>query len=191
MKPTILGIGGTLRSGSSSERALAVSLQAAAHAGANTTLLSGEDLLLPMFNPQGDPCPKVDKLVSAFRRCDGIIISTPAYHGCLSGLIKNALDYTEHLRNDKRVYFDGLAIGCIVCAGGWQAAGETLGTLRAIVHSLRGWPTPLGALLNTSQPLFDQRGGLSDTNVQWQLETVGKQVVEFALQRPRAMSLAS
>ena len=40
--------------------------------------------------------------------------------------MKNVLDYTEDLSSDTRVYFDGLAVGCIACAGGWQAAGQTL-----------------------------------------------------------------
>jgi NAD(P)H-dependent FMN reductase len=131
MKPIILGLGGTPRPGSTSERALALSLQAAAEEGAETLLISGADLMLPMYFPStAERTPEAQHLIQAFRRCHGIIISTPAYHGSLSGLIKNALDYSEDLRTDPRVYFDGLAVGCIVCAGGWQAAGQTLAALR-------------------------------------------------------------
>jgi FMN reductase len=78
------------------------------------------------------------------------------------------------------VYFDGLAIGCIACAGGWQAAGPTLAALRSIAHALRGWPTPLGAMLNTSTKLFDERGTCLDLSAKMQLETVGRQVAQFA-----------
>ena len=38
----------------------------------------------------------------------------------------------------------GLPVGSIACGAGWQAAGQTLSALRAIVHALRGWPTPIG-----------------------------------------------
>lgn len=183
-RPFIIGVGGTPRRGSSTEKALAVSLCAAAEAGAETLLISGPELELPMYNP-GDPSrtPAAEHLIAMFRRCDGIIIASPAYHGSISGLVKNALDYTEDLRSDKRVYFDGLAVGCIACAGGWQAAGQTLAALRAIAHALRGWPTPLGAMLNTSAKLFDDQGNCLDLSAKMQLETVGRQVTEFAAYR--------
>jgi FMN reductase len=183
-RPLIVGIGGTPRQGSTSEKALAVSLRAAADGGADTLLISGPELDLPMYNP-GDErrTPAASHLVETFRRCDGIIIASPAYHGSISGLVKNALDYTEDLRSDPRVYFDGLAVGCIACAGGWQAAGQILAALRAIAHALRSWPTPLGAMLNTSANLFDDTGACLDLSVKMQLETVGWQVLQFAKQR--------
>jgi FMN reductase len=124
--------------------------------------------------------PDADRLVEALRRCNGLIISAPAYHGSISGMVKNALDYTEDLRADERSYLDGLGVGCIACAAGWQAAGQTLAALRAVAHALRGWPTPLGAMLNTSQPMFDAEGNCTDLSAKFQLETIGNQVVEFA-----------
>lgn len=184
-KPLVLGIGGTPRPGSSSERALAVSLKAAEAEGARTLLLSGAELLLPLYMP-GRPQPdQAERLLAALRECRGIIISSPAYHGSISGLIKNALDYAEELRMDSRVYLDGVPVGCIACAGGWQAAGQTLAVIRTIAHSLRGWPTPLGAMLNTSNSLFDSEGNCIDMTVNHQLATVGQQVVDFVRMQSR------
>jgi FMN reductase len=71
-------------------------------------------------------------------------------------------------------------VGCIAVAGGWQAAGQTLAALRAIAHALRGWPTPLGGMLNSSIQLFDESGSCLNLSDKFQLETVGQQVVEFA-----------
>src|SRR5258706_11544032 len=109
-RPFVLGLGGTTRDGSATERALRVSLAAAEREGAETAIFAGKDLLLPMYRP-GDlqrDGPS-ERLIGLFRHLDGIIIATPAYHGSLSGLVKNALDYTEDLRADERVYFDGCA----------------------------------------------------------------------------------
>lgn len=178
-RPLIVGIGGTPRRGSSSERALAVSLKAAEDRGARTILLSGAELLLPMYMPGQQQSDQASRLLAALRECHGIIISSPAYHGSISGLIKNALDYAEELRTDVRAYLDGIPVGCIACAGGWQAVGQTLAALRTIAHSLRGWPTPLGAMLNTSAALFDAEGNCVELATQRQLETVGHQVVDF------------
>ena len=192
-RPLILGIGGTPRRGSSSERALAISLKAAEDNGAKTILLSGAELLLPMYMPGQPQSDQASRLLAALRECHGIIISSPAYHGSISGLLKNALDYAEELRTDARAYLDGIPVGCIACAGGWQAVGQTLGALRTIAHSLRGWPTPLGAMLNTSATLFDAEGNCTDMATQRQLETVGHQVVDFVrmqrLGRQRAQSI--
>ena len=178
-RPLIVGIGGTPRRGSSSERALAVSLKAAEDRGARTILLSGAELLLPMYMPGQQQSDQASRLLAALRECHGIIISSPAYHGSISGLIKNALDYAEELRTDVRASLDGIPVGCIACAGGWQAVGQTLAALRTIAHSLRGWPTPLGAMLNTSAALFDAEGNCIELATQRQLETVGHQVVDF------------
>ena len=163
---------------------MAISLKAAAERGAETLLIPGPELELPMYNPsESQRVPKAERLIEMFRRCDGAILASPAYHGSISGLIKNALDYAEDLRTDQRVYFDGLPIGCIACAGGWQAAGQTLAALRAIAHALRGWPTPLGAMLNTSSRLFDESGECLDLSARTQLQTIGQQVVDFAKRR--------
>lgn len=181
-RPLIVGIGGTVRTPSSSERVLMAALAAAKAAGARTELFGGEILSkLPIYNPNdAQHPPERTALVEAVRRADGIIVSTPGYHGSLSGLIKNALDSLEPLRNDVRPYLDGRAVGCIVVADGWQACGSALAALRGIVHALRGWPTPLGATLNSAQQPFDEQGALKAERDIWQVATVAEQVVEFA-----------
>lgn len=185
-RPFILGLGGTVRPGSSTERVLRISLAAAEADGAETAIFAGEDLLLPMYRPgQMDQGGASERLIALFRRLDGLIIASPSYHGSLSGVVKNALDYTEDLRADERVYFDGCAVGCICCAGGIQAAGQTIATMRAIAHALRGWPTPFGAMINTSLPVFDESGQIADQSTNTQLKLVGRQVTEFARMRMR------
>jgi len=186
-RPLIVGIGGTVRTPSSSERVLGLALAAAEAAGARTQLIGGEVLSrLPIYNPAdpGEP-PERSALVEAVRAADGVIVATPGYHGSLSGLIKNALDSLEPLRDDARPYLDGRAVGCIVVADGWQACGSALAALRSIVHALRGWPTPLGATINSALKPFDDDGALTDPRDAFQVETVARQVVDFALTRAR------
>ncbi|HEX3918634.1 MAG TPA: NADPH-dependent FMN reductase [Caulobacteraceae bacterium] len=181
-RPLIVGIGGTVRSPSSSERVLVAALAAAEAAGARTKMIGGEVLSrLPIFNPtDAEHPPERSALVDAVRGADGVIVSTPGYHGSLSGLIKNALDSLEPLREDARPYLDGRAVGCIVVADGWQACGSALASLRSIVHALRGWPTPLGATINSATKPFDDAGALTDPRDVFQVEMVAKQVVDFA-----------
>lgn len=185
VKPLIVGIGGTQRPNSSSERALRIALAAAEAFGAQTALLSGADLALPLYDPSSQERGEAARrMIKAISESDGLIIASPGYHGSISGLLKNALDYAEDLRNSPRAYFDGRAVGCIVCAQGWQAAGTTLVALRAIVHALRGWPTPLGVTINSATVGFTDDGSCTDLGLLKQLGMVGRQVVEFALRQP-------
>ncbi len=152
-------------------------------AGARTRLFCGAFLSkLPIYDPStGGASPELEQMLATVREADGILISTPGYHGSVSGLIKNTLDALEDLRGDARPYLDGRAVGCIVTADGWQACGTTLSSLRTIVHALRGWPTPLGVTLNPSAAkLFDDAGGFCDEANARQVETLAGQVVAFA-----------
>ena len=184
--PLIVGIGGTTRPGSTSERTLAKALEAAAALGARTRLFGGALLTkIPIYDPAtaGDSA-ELQALLEGVRQADGVIIATPGYHGSVSGVVKNALDALEGLRADTRPYFDGRAVGCIVTADGWQAGGTTLSSLRTIIHALRGWPTPLGVTFNPSaSPLFDDAGGLCQERDAATLAMLAGQVVEFARMR--------
>lgn len=180
-RPVIVGLGGTTRASSSTEKALVVSLKAAAALGAETVLLGAAELQLPVYAPENpDRTDAARYLVAQLRRADGLIVASPGYHGGLSGLVKNALDYTEDMRADGRPYFEGRAVGCIASAAGWQATTTTLVALRSIVHALRGWPTPLGVAINSTEPAFDDDGHCASPVLNQQLGVVAAQVVGFA-----------
>ncbi|TVV69759.1 NADPH-dependent FMN reductase [Sphingomonas solaris] len=178
-KPLIVGIGGTPKPGSTTEQALRLALDAAAAAGADTQLFGGNHLAaLPLYLTEGSDTAGAE-MIAAIRKADGIILATPGYHGTISGAVKNAIDYIEETARDARVYLDGLPVGLIVTAYGWQATGSTLATMRSIVHALRGWPTPLGAAINTSGGIFTD-GECTDPAAANQLAMVGRQVMTFA-----------
>jgi FMN reductase len=183
--PYIVALGGTLRSNSSTERAMRHVLEATRRAGARTKLISGMALQLPLYQPEnGERVEGARVLVAELSQADGIILGSPGYHGSISGLIKNALDYAEDLRGDARPYFSGRAVGCIATAGGWPGAVNTLSALRDIVHSLRGWPTPLGAAINTSENVFDEDGACLMPRVGQILDTMAVEVMDFAQRIP-------
>ncbi len=179
--PLIVGIGGTVRAESTSGKALAAALRMAARMGMRTRIISGAALVMESYEPGAlVRSDNAKALVASLREADGVLISSPSYHGSISGLLKNAIDYTEDMRDDDRPYFDGRAVGCIVCADGAQALGSTLFTLRSIIHTLRGWPTPYAAALNSALKPFEANGNINDIEVAKQLQMVVSQVVEFA-----------
>jgi FMN reductase len=178
----IVGIGGTTKPGSSTEKALVVALAECQRHGASTTLIGGRALAaLPIYAPENpERCAAEREFADAVRKADGVILATPAYHGGMSGLLKNAIDILEDLRTDARPYLHDRAVGCIVTANGWQGSGTTLTSVRTIVHALRGWPTPLGVTINTAEHVFDEAGGCVDPRLQAQMGMLAAQVVGFA-----------
>lgn len=179
MSIRVVGIGGSVDSGSQSDRVLRSVLSAVQGLGAEISVFSGLDLDLPPYH-SGAVLPDMAlDYVEAVRAADALVISSPGYHGTVSGLVKNALDYLEELRGDRRPYLDGRAVGLVSVAGGWQAAVGTLGTLRQIVHSLRGWPTPIGLSVNSNVTVFDEHGQTDDASTKGAIDVLAGQLVGF------------
>lgn len=191
--PVIIGIGGTARPESTSERAVVEALREAQRLGAKTRVFNGAFVSrLPLYSPDRASRNSDEReFIDAIRSCHGVIVGTPGYHGSLSGPIKNILDLLEDTAHDDAPYLDGRAFGCVVTAYGWQACGTTLVSLRMIAHALRAWPTPFGAALNASTPLFETDGTCIDDAVSKQLAVVALQVVQLARWKHAATIMAT
>lgn len=182
MTPRIVAIGGTVSAGSTTELTLRTAMASAAAHGAEVQLFDGAYLAaLPHYRSSAHAGAEGSELVEAVRQADGLLLAAPGYHGTISGLVKNALDYLEDLSKDTRPYLDGRAVGLIATAYGDQATMSTMQTLRSIVHALRGWPTPMGATIRTFPGLFSVDGECLDDRARLQLELVGQQVVHGAM----------
>lgn len=180
----IVGLGGTFRQASSSERIVRAVLADCAALGAETIMFDGPALArLPHFNPENPArTEEQSALVEAVRGCDGIVIGSPGYHGGYSGLVKNAIDLLEDLRADIRVYFDGRPVGLVVTAAGWQACGTTLSAMRDVVHAMRGWPTPVGVAVNSvEQRPFGPDGALTEEGIARAVRAQAQQIMAFAM----------
>lgn len=179
----VVGIGGTLREGSSSLGALRRALEAAEEAGAETELLDLYELELPMYRP-GKPledyAQNVHHFVEALRGADALLVSTAAYHGTLAGVTKNALDFAQFLSKDERPYFDGKVVGLISTAGGDQAAANSNGAMVHAVHALRGVVAPLMVTIPKAWQRSDRDGNITDDGYGRRLDRLGRLVVDLA-----------
>ena len=182
-KLRVVGIGGTLRDGSTGLRALEEALRAAEDAGATTELLDLRELALPMYEP-GKPIEEygenVERLVEAMRGADAMLWSTAAYHGTLAGVTKNALDFAQFLARDERPYLQDRVVGLIATAGGDMAAVNSINTMVNVVHALRGVAAPLSVPVTQSWKVFDEEGDIQDEAAAGRLEALGRLVVEMA-----------
>lgn len=158
-----------------------VALEHARTLGCETLAFGAGQLPQTLYVPgRSGGHPEAQGLLAALRRASGVVLATPAYHGGISGLIKNVLDYVEELREDARPYLSERAVGCIVCADGLQAMGTALTSLRSTVHALRGWPTPYGAAVHSASDPFGARGGVPDATALRACQMVAEEVCFFA-----------
>jgi len=164
----IVGIGGSLRPDSYSQKALAIATQRIETLGATVEILDLRTMTLPFCDGGDDytAYPNVAKLRQAVKQADGLILATPEYHGSVSGVLKNALDLMS---------FDELSdkvTGLISVLGG-QSNSNALNDLRVILRWVHGWVIPEQIAVGQAWKAFDANGNLVD-------EALSKRFDQFA-----------
>jgi FMN reductase len=176
----VVGVGGSLAARSNSLAALRIALEGAESAGTGVELLDVKALELPMYSPDvANPPERVRAFVRDLRRADGLIWSSPLYHGTISGSFKNALDWLQLLKDDDPPYLTDKIVGLISTAGGTQGL-QAVNTMEFVVRALRGWAVPLVIPIPTAWQAFDREGHARDHQVEQQLHSLGAEVARAA-----------
>lgn len=178
----VVGLGGSLGGVSSSLAALKIALEGAEEAGAETLLLDVRALALPMYAPDISDAPEpVVRMCEAVHEADGLLWSSPLYHGTISGSFKNALDWLELLSKRQPAYLTDKVVGLISTAGGTQGL-QAVNTMEFVVRALRGWAVPLVIPIPQAWRVFDSEGKTQDEKVYEQLRALGREVTRAARQ---------
>jgi len=180
--PFVLGIGGGLRGESHSLVTLKAALEGAEKAGAQTELLDLQKLRLPFYEPVrtlSDYPGEVKDFIEKIARADGYVWSSPAYHGTVSGVVKNALDFMEFLSDGNPPYLDGKPVGLISTAGGTMAAVTTIQALMHTAHALRAWVVPLTIPIPHAWKVIDKESHIKDPDIENRLKLLGQELVKF------------
>ncbi len=157
---TILGIPGSLRSGSYN-RALLRATQQLAPEGSRIEIFELEGI--PPFNQDEESRPpaRVAQLKTKVRAADAILFVTPEYNYSIPGVLKNAIDwasrpYGDNAWNGKPVAVMGASIGALGTARAQYHLRQVFVFLN--MHPLNG---PEVMISNAAQR-FDDKGNLTD-----------------------------
>ena len=180
-RPAVVGLGGSLRRGSSSLAALRRALAGAEEAGAETELISVARLDLPFYAPDVEPPESALRLGDAVHSADALIWSSPLYQGSVSGSFKNAVDWLQVLAGREPPFLHDKVVGLVAAAGGTHGL-QAVNTMDFMVRALRGWAVPLVAPVARSWRAFDSSGRMLDDSVDRQLRRLGAEVVRAARQ---------
>jgi FMN reductase len=174
---TIVAVGGSTRSGSSSEvLMLAVAEAVAEQTGARLRTFAAEFIsALPFAGTNwGSETPEQTEFIQAAGTADAIVLGTPAYHGGVSGLVKNALD---HLGDFEGSGGGRIApVGVVVSGTDPLSVFNTVRAARDISARMRGVPTP-SAVAVLSKPGYQDENGRLLAEVQQQVDTVAREIV--------------
>ncbi len=184
MITTILGLGGSLRSGSVATIALRVALAGAEETGASIRLLDLASLSLPMFDGTysldgytSEGRKTIETLLSGTREAHGLILASPTYHNTISGALKNALDYMELLKDDNPPRLEGKVVGLLSVQGGVSGTGNnTITTMLLAARALRAWVAPTMVSIPDSRSMFNEESQAYDPTVIRRLHALGAEV---------------
>ncbi|MDB9540315.1 NADPH-dependent FMN reductase [Anabaenopsis arnoldii] len=170
---SIVGIGGSLRPDSYTQKALQVAAQRVEALGAEVEVLDLRQLNLPFCHGGKDysQYPDVQRLRDTVTGADGLILATPEYHGGLSGVLKNTLDLMS---------FDelsGKVTGMISVLGG-QANSNALNDLRLIIRGVHGWVIPEQIAIGKAWGAFSPEGKLLDEKLSERFDQFAQSLVD-------------
>jgi FMN reductase len=172
---TVLGIGGSISENSCSNVVLRLALKAARDSGANTTEILLRNMPLPFFTERNrQDSVAASMFVKTVAEADGIIIASPEYHSCFSGVLKNALDFIT--KDEIR----GKPIGLISICGGNHGGISTLDALGNVIRSLHGLVLPHQVVITRSHKNISPEGQSADESVVGRLKVLGQQVAAYS-----------
>jgi NAD(P)H-dependent FMN reductase len=169
---SVVAVCGSRRDGSYTRTALTYALDAAAEAGAETSLLDLGAVDLPLYHPDEDEQGESAALTRQVREADGVLLGSPVYHGSYSSTLKNFHDYCGF---DE---YEDTTVGLLATAGG-GSYGSTLDHMRITVRGVHGLVVPHQVGIRGARNEIED-GEFVDPALQERVEKLGTEVVRYA-----------
>ena len=166
----ILGVSGSLRDRSRSLAALRMTLEFASKRGAEPRLLDLREVELPLYRPDREGhAGFLERISSDMDWADAVVLSSPDYHGSMSGAMKNFLDYV-------REECAGKLFGYICSSH--EKGLTAMDQMRTAIRQCYGWSLPYGVSIEGRSD-FDEQGMLKNERVERRLRMMARDVVAY------------
>lgn len=179
-------IAGSNRTDATSTKLLRYMARRLTDAGAGVHFFDLRVQPLPFYSPdpgEAPDHPNVSRLLAAVGAADGLVIGSPEYHGSVSGVLKNALDFVGS------AHVSGKPVLSVSSSGG--AVGvSSLTQLQAIIRNLHGINCPEWISLGGPNRQFGPDGAPVDVKIRERVERALKLFVTLAHRlRPKGDSV--
>ena len=174
----VLGVAGSMRQDSYSTLGLRMVLEEAKKYYSESYLLELRDINLPLYDPSGpssnDPSFNnsnnvLEKITTALKWADALVLASPDYHGSMSGTLKNFLDYFWE-------DFAGKTFGYIIAS---HEKGLTVADqMRTAIRQCYGWSMPYNISISGDDD-FDSKGDLVNSALSKRIKMLGRDLVTY------------
>tara|TARA_Y100001968_G_scaffold318774_1_gene349441 strand:+ start:480 stop:1025 length:546 start_codon:yes stop_codon:yes gene_type:complete len=174
-KVKVMGISGSYGSESNNSKLVKLGLEVLSNLGAETYFWDLNEKPLPLVGEEGSWENKnVAEFQNLATEVNAYLLSSPEYHGCMSGVMKNQLDwiYSKHV--------SGKAFALMSTLGG-QSNSNTLNQMRIAVRWIHGWAIPEQIAVPNIKEAFNEDGLLNDEKLIERLENTMKALFDAAL----------
>ena len=172
VSPRILVIVGSQRPEPRLRALAGVAAQSATNAGGDVELLDLASLSLPVMlvgDAGQDELPAIQRVRKTAREADGFIITTPEYHGSMSGALKNWFDFLyEELA--------GKVAGVLATTGG-GSGDMSIAAVKTSFQWCHGFVLPFHAA--ATDPSLVEEASMTP-RVRARVERIGHDVVRYA-----------
>ena len=174
----VLGVAGSMRQDSYSTLGLRIVLEEAKKYYSESYLLELRDISLPLYDPSGPSSNDLsfnnsnnvlEKITTALKWADALVLASPDYHGSMSGTLKNFLDYFWE-------DFAGKTFGYIIAS---HEKGLTVADqMRTAVRQCYGWSMPYNISINGEKD-FDSEGNLVNSTLVKRIKMLARDLVTY------------
>ena len=178
--PKILAFAGSTRKESFNKKLVKIAAEAARSVGAQVTYLDLKDLPMPLYDgdletEQGIP-ENARKLKALMMAHDGFLISAPEYNSSISGVFKNAIDWSSRPSAGEAplVCFAGKVVSLMSASPGALGGLRGLAVVRSLLSNIRVIVLPDQVAVPKAHEAFDPDGKLKDTKQQAGIEALGR-----------------
>jgi FMN reductase len=177
MSIKLLGISGSMTTSSYSLKALEYVLNDAKNKyGSEIEIFDLKKNKLPFYDPKLDKDPlitglekeNIKKAKLMVQWADAIVLTTPDYHGSMSGVLKNFLDYFWK-------EFTGKTFGYICTS--YEKGLTVMEQMRTVVRQCYGWSMPYG--ISTSSHDFDKEGNIINPKLIPRLQMLSRDITHY------------
>lgn len=166
----VLGVGSSMRIESFGTETLRIVLNKVKENGAETRLLNLFETSLPIYSSSLDPNHNSIKQVNDLVNwADALILSTPDYHGSMSGSLKNFLDYFWS-------EFAGKTFGYICSSH--EKGLTVMDQMRTAIRQCYGWSLPYGISVNSGVD-FDHQKRLVNKQLLGRINNFARDLVVY------------
>ena len=155
----VMGICGTYTLESANGRMLEIISDKLKAKGIDWVVWDNKKYPLPFVGEEG--CwdhPNVKKYKELADSVDAFVLSSPEYHGTMSGVMKNSLDWLSFDQTSGKIF-------AFISTLGGQSNTTTLNHMRTVARWIHGFSIPEQLVIAKVKTAFDENGDIVDEDI--------------------------